>query len=354
MKKFHPFRNLLILVILGFIVYSLIGKLTGFKNIEAVFQNFTPIFLILALIAFASTYLANALKLKVLLEAQGYDFKFRDLIKYGMVGAFAIHFLPVGNFGESALNFYLLRQKGVKTGSALSLFITRLIFDYFAFFSLFTISLAFLTVHPSLDLRVRIGFAVVLSALILGSLYLIYLLKRPNKFNRWAIPILKYLKKSMHFIQHFEKNTDPDHYFKKMADELRIEMIKNMQFKPGLKLFLSSLLYWISDMLILYFALLGFGLTMNPFAVIFAYVVAIIAGIITFLPAGIGVIEATLILILGSFSNNNIPAISLAVFGYRFISLWLSMPLGLIAFSRLSDAKLLFLSGKTSGKIESK
>jgi hypothetical protein len=309
--------------------------------------------LILALITFLITYLANALKLKVLLEAQGYDFKFRDLMKYGMVGAFAIHFLPVGNFGESALNFYLLRQKGVKTSSAISLFLTRLIFDYLAFFTLFTISLAFLPVHPSLNLKLKIGFFVVLFVLVAGSLYINYLLKRPKKFNQRTIPILKYLKKSMHFIQHFKASTDPHQYFEKMASELRLEMIKNTQLGPAVRLLISSLLYWLSDISILYFALLGFGLVLNPFSVIFAYAIAIIAGIISFLPAGIGVLEATLILILGSFSTN-IPAISLAVLGYRFISLWLSMPLGLIAFYRLNDAKLLFLNNKNSAKIEVK
>ena len=341
MKKFAPFRNLVILIILSFIAYTFIGKIAGFQDISLVFKNFAPIFLVLAIIAAGLTYLANGLKLKILLEAQGYKFKFRDLIKFGMVGSFAIHFLPVGNFGESALNFYLLKQKGVKTSSSLSLFLTRLIFDYFAFFSLFVIALAFIPVHPSLNLKIKIGFFVVLFALIAGSLYINYLLKRPKKFIKIALPILKYLKKSLHFIQYFENNQDSDNYFTRLANDLQTEMNKNMTSKPGVKLLLASLFYWLADISILYFSLLGLGVVLNPFAVISAYVIAIIAGIISFLPAGIGAIEGTLILILNSFSVN-LPTISFSVLAYRFISLWLAMPLGLLAFYRLDGAKIIF------------
>jgi uncharacterized protein (TIRG00374 family) len=345
MKKLNPLRNLIILVLLGFVAYSFIGKVAGFKNILLDFHSIAPVFLVLALIAASLTYIANAYKFKFLLESQGYNFKFRDLLKLGMVGSFAIHFLPVGNFGESALNFYLLRQKGVKTGSALSLFLTRLISDYLAFFSLFTISLAFLPVHPSLNLKIKIGFFIMLFALIAVILYLNYILKRPKVFNKHVIPLLKYLKKSVHFIQHFEKNKEPQYYYEDMSNELREEMIKNMNFNLGIKLISGSAIYWLADIATLYFCLLGLGLTLNPFAVVFAYIIAVIAGVISFLPAGIGAVEATLIFVLNSFTVN-LPAIGLAVLSYRFISLWLAMPLGFIAFYRLSEAKNLFKKEK--------
>lgn len=341
MKKISLFRNIIILIILALVAYTFIGKITGFRDIFLVFKNFAHLFLLLAIMAAGLTYVANGLKLKVLLQAQGYNFKFRDLIKFGMVGAFAIHFLPVGNFGESAINFYLLKQKGVKTSSAIALFLTRLIFDYLAFFSLFIISLAFLPVQPSLNLKIKIGFFIVLFVLIAGILYINYLLKRPKKFNKTAIPILKYLKKSFHFIKYFENSQNPKRYFTKLGNDLRKKINKNITLDTGFKLYLASILFWTADILILYFSLLGLGLIISPFAVIFTYVVAIIAGIISFLPAGIGAIEGTLILILNSFSVN-LPAIGFAVLVYRFISLWLSMPLGLFAFYRLNETKSIF------------
>jgi len=341
MKKSKPLRNIVILLLITIVAYTFIGKITGFSDVGLVFKHMNKGFLALALLATALTYTVTGLKWGNLLNAQGYKFKFRDLVKFGMVGSFAIHFLPIGNFGESALNFYLLKQHKVKTSSALTLFVIRLIFDYFAFFSLFTISLAFIPTHPSLSLKIQIAFLIMLAALIFGFLYLNYILRKPKKFIKQLIPVLRYLKKTFHFIQNFETSNDPKYYYAQLAEEIRLNALKNLKFSFAIKLYFYCLLFWFTDILVLYFALIGFGVKLNIFAIIFAYVIGITAGIISFLPAGIGVVEGSLIFVLNAFSTN-LPAIGLGVLTYRLISLWLAIPLGLVAFYRLKGTKKLF------------
>jgi len=355
MRKYNFLKSFLILLILALIFYSVIGKLAGFQDIKLVFQKISPVFLFLALIAWLLTYNACGLKLKFILETQGYKIKFLELLKFGALGAFAIHFLPVGNFGESALIFYLLGEKGIKSTSSLALFLIRLIFDYLAFFLLFSIALISLPVHPSLNFLTKLLFGIILIALISGIIYLQYTLQRPQKFIKIAKPILKNLKKTLNFLKNnYEEESES--YIENLTQELYQEILKVVKIKRALVwLFIACLLYWSLDALVLYFSLVGLGLALGFNAVFFSYAISMLLGIASFLPAGIGALEGSLILLLRSFSLDTTLA-AFSVLNYRFISLWLAISVGLVAFySLLKNNKgfpQVFL--KDSAKIENK
>ncbi len=334
MKRRTLFRSILILLVLAVIFYSVIGKVTGFKDIEKVFAQINPLFLCLALLAWFFTFGANALKFKAILEAQEYKIRFLELVQFAMVGVFAIHFLPVGNFGESALSFYLLRKRGVKSTSALALFLIRLIFDYLALFMLFAIALITLTSHPSFTWVIKTLLGCVLTLLVGGTLYLRYLLHHPSKFYQVAKPVLFYLRKSFNFLRNHQ-DKEQENYYEALAQELYQEIKKIVSQKNKLLLLLTgSLLYWSLDALILYFSLLGLGAVLGLNAVFFSYTIASLLGAVSFLPAGIGALEGSLIFILYKFHPFSTP-LTLGVLNYRFISLWLAIPTGMGAFFAL-------------------
>ncbi|MCD6195150.1 flippase-like domain-containing protein [bacterium] len=342
MKRKNLVRSFLLFFVLAVVFYSLIGKVAGLKNVEKIFTQINPVFLCLALTAWILTFGINALKFKTILEAQNYKVKFLELVYFSMVGVFAIHFFPVGNFGESAFSFYLLRKRGVKSMSALALFLIRLIFDYFAFFLLAAIALATLEIHPSFNWLIKIIFGFILSALIGGTFYLRYLLHHPKKFTNIAKPILFYLRKSFNFIRNHSDKAESK-YYEKLSQELYSEIKKIVSPKKKLLLlFVSSFLYWCLDALILYFSLLGLGATLGLNAVIVSYAVASLLGSISFLPAGIGALEGSLIFMLYKFLPLS-TLLTLAVLNYRFISLWLAIPVGMGAFWALKKKQTTFV-----------
>ena len=330
MKKNNILRSLFVVLFLTIVFYSIITKLINFRN-PTFLLRIKPLYLGLAFISWALLYLALGLKFKILLKGLKYKFNLKDTLRFGAIGNFSIHLLPVGNFGESVLNFYLLRKEGVKTASLLTLFLIRLIFDYLAFFVLLLLSLATLKTEASLSPLIISAFFFLLFILITGIFFLGYCLNRPLLFKKISIRILKSLKKTFNLIKN-KSQKDPKAYFENLSSELFVNLkvfLKNK--KIIFLLFINSLFFWILDCGILFLCLHGLNLPLNFRSVFFSYGIATIGGIISLMPAGIGVIEGLLILTLSSFSSN-LPSIALGVFGYRFISLWLSLPLGFFVF----------------------
>lgn len=328
MKQKNLFRSLAILILLSLVFYTLLGKITDFRELPQIFKA-NPIFLVLAGLAWLFSYGASALKFKFVLGRR-YRLKFNELIPFAMVGTFAVHFLPVGNFGESALNFYLLRRKGVPAPALLSFFLLRLIFDYFAFFFLFAIALASLPTHPSLNLVLKIILSLILITLLGGSLYLYYLLQNPKLFFRRSLPILRLLKKSLQLVRN-QNESLKERYYAELAEKMRQEMLEILKPQTIILALVASLLYWCLDMLILFFALWGLGARLSLNAVLFSYLVGTLAGSISFLPAGIGALEGSILFLLSRFGTPTSLAF-LGIVAYRFFSLWLAIPAGFWAF----------------------
>ena len=104
--------------------------------------------------------------------------------------------------------------------------------------------------------------------------------------------------------------------------------------KTFLLAFLSYFSYWFLDVLCFFFVFLSFGYLIHPGVLIFTYGVSTLAGLISFIPGGLGVTEGSLTFI---FSSLGVP-FSLAVISilvFRLLSFWIWVPIGLISYLTL-------------------
>ena len=96
-----------------------------------------------------------------------------------------------------------------------------------------------------------------------------------------------------------------------------------------------SILFWCIDSLIVYLTLLAFDIDFISYLNIIAiYTTAIVLGVISFLPLGIGVVEGSLV---GFFTMNGIElslATALVVF-IRLFTRWIGVVFGFIALKIL-------------------
>ena len=107
----------------------------------------------------------------------------------------------------------------------------------------------------------------------------------------------------------------------------------NLSIKP--KIFIVSSLfsasYWILESISVYYILESFGINfIDLYRVIITYTTSIILGVASFVPAGIGVSEGTLIGLLSIQGLTISSAISLTIF-VRVFTLWYSVLVGFIA-----------------------
>ena len=97
---------------------------------------------------------------------------------------------------------------------------------------------------------------------------------------------------------------------------------------------LTALVYWLGDIFCFYFVFLSFGYKIGFGVLLFGYSVATLAGLVSFIPGGLGVAEGTMGLVYNSLGVPlSLALMSILVF--RFFSFWIWIPFGLYSFLSL-------------------
>ena len=96
------------------------------------------------------------------------------------------------------------------------------------------------------------------------------------------------------------------------------------------------------DILILYYVILAFGYQVYPGVLITVYAVGVLFTLISITPSGVGVVEATMIVVL---TNLKVPVelATISVVGYRIFTFWIPFILGYFAFRVYNNDKILRL-----------
>ena len=104
---------------------------------------------------------------------------------------------------------------------------------------------------------------------------------------------------------------------------------RNMQ-----KIIPLSLLPWLIQGLSLYFIVSAFGFELDLFLLVGLYCASILAGAISFIPAGIGATEATMVFLLSSQGLDTASAVAVSLIS-RFVTLWFAIFIGIISMIKV-------------------
>ena len=326
------FKSLILVIFLVFALYILIPKLVGLQQVFNLLLKIDKFYLFLAILVEIISYCGAAWMLGIILWRLGYKVKFWDRFRIGSIAAFAIHFFPLGSFGQGAVDYYFLRKRKVASGSVLIMFILRTIICYCAFLLLFVLGLILVPTAPALSFSPKIVSGVLLLLIILGVFYMFYLYHHKKHFNKvWD----KYLGKMNWIFRKVKNKTVSD----ERSQEIFEDIYEGIGLFGGKKRFtvlaiVAGVLYWLGDIFCLFFVLQSFGFTMHFGGLVFSYGVATLAGLISFIPGGLGVTEG----ILGGVLSGLGTPVSLAftaVLVFRFFSFWIWVPFGLYSFLSL-------------------
>jgi len=321
------YRKIIILLLAGIAIYVLATSWIGFDKIFDLLRQANLILILVALLFELFAYFGTGYLILSILNHLEIDLlDFREAFRLGTVSIMAIHLVPVAGFGEAAYSYYYLRKRGVPTGNIMAMIITRLIFSYSAFFIILGISLIFMPTLSDVSFTGKIASILVL-IILLGGIILarnLYL-----NFNRFRY----FFKKIVSFLDYFKmmilKRTKLN-----MAQKEAVIKDIHSGFSPMDSFSVFSrqtaiaLIYWLGDIVVLYFVILSLGAYIHPAKLIIAYGIATSLGAISFIPGGLGVVEGALGLML---VNVGLPldVTILSVIGYRLISFWLMIPVGI-------------------------
>ena len=173
-----------IIFLLFFIIgaYLLIPRLVDIEEALRLILRINKGYLLLALAAEIISYLGAAGLMGVILSRLGHRIRFWDRFRLGSIAAFAIHFFPLGSFGEGTVDFYFLSRRQVGGGSILLMFVLRMIISYSAFLGLFFLGLVLVPTYPHLSFSPKVVSFFLMAVIIWGIFYMIHLYRHRDKF----------------------------------------------------------------------------------------------------------------------------------------------------------------------------
>lgn len=333
--KSLSWTRIIIIFLVGLGIWLLIPKIIGLKETLAILKQIKIWALILAIVSESFFYWGLAALNLTLLRMVREKLNPRDVLKISLLDSFALQFLPISTFGVAAVEYYIYRLKNVRTSHIIIIFIARIIIIWLVFAAIYLIGVAFAPANSELDFSKKVIIWSIYFLALAVFFYLIYLyLNRKLLLKTFCLlgRLYQRLRQIFHFF-HFPKieNQKIINLVPKIYQATHI-LAQNKKYQVSA--ILGALLFWLGDIFCLYFVLLGLGGNAHLTIVIFTYAASKILAQISFIPGGLGVVEASLALIFIGFG---IPAsIALAtVMIFRLLSFWLPIPVGMGAFLSL-------------------
>lgn len=247
---------------------------------------------------------------------------------------FVNHILPSGGISGFSYFSVRMREYGVTAGKSTLVQFMRFILIFISFQALLILGVFMLAFSGQVNNFVLLIAGGLITFLIVSTVMIAFVLGSKQRVKSFSLYITKLVNR---LIQIFRRN-NPETISLERVQRVFSDLQENYQIllanRSSLKkpLFLSFIAN-LTEVMTLYVVFIAFGQWVNPGAIILAYAVANFAGLISFLPAGVGVYEALMTAVLAA---SGIPAgVSIPVtIMYRIISMAIQLIPGWILYYR--------------------
>lgn len=252
---------------------------------------------------------------------------------------FVNHILPSG--GVSGISYFALRMRsqgvsGVKAtlSQVIKLFLLFLSFQPLVILGVFLLALRG---HTS-NLIILVASSLI-TLLVVGTFIGIYIIESRSRIKAFLTFITRALNKIIHLVRPSSPETfnieGAQQVFEDLHDNYQLIKVRWRELK---KPFLFMLIANATEIAALYTVYIAFGRLVNVGAVILAYAVANFAGLISVLPAGIGIYEGLMTAVLAA---TGIPAeVSIPVtVMYRVVNMFIQLTPGYYFYQKALRAR---------------
>lgn len=325
-------RYLLSITLMGVAFFVIFSKFKNvYYDIPLLFKEANKPLLFFLVIFQIINYLGDGWLSQILLSIAGFKVNFRDTLKTAILGVVGNHVAPFA--GGTIITFYSYKKLNIPSAVISFLVFTWSFFIWANYFLFFILSLLLL---PSLFFKF-ISFQetlIIILGLSLIFALLFILFRRGGKYFIWFLNIFsKPINKIINFLN--KRVLLSPHLYEKFISDLHqcFDFLQKNKNKIPRLLF-SSFLFYLGDILTLYFSFLVFGYRPNLALLIFGYTLSLVLTLFTLIPGIPGVMEASLMVV---FIKIGLPAhiVLFASLLFRIFSYWLPLPIGVFSYWRL-------------------
>ena len=269
-----------------------------------------------------------------LFKTLGSKVRYADMYKLNLELNFVNHVLPSG--GISGISYFTVRMRAYDVSGPRATLsqIMKLLILFISYLPLLIVGLLLLAARGHASNFVLVVASAIITALVFGTFVFIYIIESRQRINSFLTAVTRFLNRVLNIFRRKHPETinigTAQMAFNELHDNYKLLKENWRQLK---KPFLFMTIANITEVAAVYAVYIAFGEYVNVGAVILAYAVANFAGLISVLPAGIGVYEA---LMTGVLVATGIPAeLSIPVtIMYRLINMVIQLTPGYYFYQR--------------------
>ena len=275
------------------------------------------------------------------LKTLGQKIRSKELFKVALEMNFVNNVFPSGGVSGFGYLGVRLGKLGVKGSTTTLLQTSRHVLTFLSFIVYLQIALLLLSVFGNASGLIILIASSLSSFIIFLSLTIVFIISDEKRVKHFTSALPKLANTVVQFFH--KKNKKPINIPKieKLFGDLH-EDYKHVRknWKDLRYPFLWTMLMNFTEILTIFIVYLAFGELVNPGAIIIAYAVANIAGLVAVLPGGVGVYEGLMTAVMASAGVPQALALSATVV-YRVFNMGIFLPIGYLLYQRaLKEEKI--------------
>lgn len=328
-KSVKVWLNIVTFVALAVLVIASRGQIIdAFKKLADL--NYFWLLMILPLQAL--NYISVAKYYQTYLRNLEVDLRLRPLIKIALEMNFVNNVFPSG--GVSGFGYFGVRMKslGVPASKATLTQVMRHTLTFLSFILYMFLAIFFVTFVGEASRFIVLVSSTVITLILVGTVFLVYIISSANRVRKFTA----FLPRAVNYfgrrvlrgriprinVERIENLFEQLHH-----DYLGIHRDWRLLKRP----FFWTVMMNMTELLTITVVYFAFGETVNFGAVIIAYAVANIAGLVAVLPGGVGIYEGLMTGVLASAGIPKALALSTTVV-YRALNMAIFLPIGFVLY----------------------
>lgn len=328
LKLFLTFAAVAVLVILIYSIRSQIGE---------VIDNLSKVNLLVLLLILPLEFLnydAYARLYAKLFAILGRHITYKEMFKLTLELNFVNHILPSG--GVSGISYFNVRMRSQGLSAAKSTLVQfmKLFLLFVSFQPILIVGIVLLAARGHVNNLIILIASSIITLLVVGTFIAVYIIESRERINSTLTNVTKGLNAAIKFFRRGKSETFNINHAQKTFDELHDNYMVIKEHWRELKMpFVYMTIANITEILTIYVVYIAFGHLVNFGAVILAYAIANFAGLISVLPAGIGIYEGLMTGVLAATGIAAKLSIPVTVM-YRVLNMFIQLVPGYFFYQR--------------------
>lgn len=334
MKKIFRYIFILFFFIFLYVIFRRFGEIS---EIVRVLRSGIWYFLFIALIFESQVIINQVFVYESLHNYLGAKDKFTRLLRVYLGAFFVNNLAPSGGLSGIALFINEAENSGLSKSQAIIVYLLSYLINYSALLLVIIFALSNLFSRHQLETYQVLTAGILAGLVVISFVLLKIFLGSVVRFRRVLIFVSIIVNRIAQFWQD-KKIIEPIH-IRNFSDELVGLAQTYRSYPKGIWVpFLFSLLVRIAEVATLYFVFRAFGVTVPLITLVTGYSIGMLFSIVSITPSGLGVVEATMVIVFVSLGIS-VESATVVTIAWRLYTFWLPLIAGFAAFRKINPSE---------------